>query len=770
MKHNNDLLAGGEPLMLRSDPELQTRDITCRTITLRAATIDETNRSVEVGLTSEGMVTVYDYMSGRAIQEVLVTEGGEWPDQVPLLANHNRWSLDGVLGSIRNIRKEGNGWVGRAFFAEGDAEADKAWNKVRQGHLRDISSGYRALPGEFEEIPPSTSRIINGRTYTAGNTTLRITKRWQGKEGSLVPIGADPTTKTRGQGDVTSAAIPPAASGKDVSMNPLLRQYLESLGLRHDATVDQAQAFLSALGGEQKVRADAIGAGTMTLEQARAAVNPTPAPAPSPVITGQRQETPAPVPAPVVPAAASQTPEQIRAAERERLLDIRSLARTAGDVPAELVTRAENENWTAERASAEFLRHMQGSRTAPLGNDAPAAIVRDHARDCTRSELGLALAMRAGVQSDAAIQVAVRRAGIRDSWENVAQRADRYRDMSMFDLCREAIRLDGGTVGYGRDETIRAAVSGGSLTNIFTTSINARLMMAWDEETDTTTLWVAETEAPNFKANDDIDVTANARLERHARGGTAKHANTGDTKESWRLTRFSKQFVVDEQDIIDDNFAKLQTYPEEFGKAGRRLRPDLVYSLLLANPTLSADSVALFHSDHNNLGSGGGSALQESSMKTATKAMASQKLGSGKDIQRLNIRPAFLIVPPDLEWTGRGLISSAEIRDTTANTRIGTRNVIQDLNLQLISEGRLDATGVLDPTTDSIRTGSATNWFLASKPGRTIKVGYLRGSGRGPAIRVFNLDKGQWGIGCDVKMDIAAAVDDYRGIYKSAGA
>jgi hypothetical protein len=37
-------------------------------------------------------------------------------------------------------------------------------------------------------------------------------------------------------------------------------------------------------------------------------------------------------------------------------------------------------------------------------------------------------------------------------------------------------------------------------------------------------------------------------------------------------------------------------------------------------------------------------------------------------------------------------------------------------------------------------------------------------------MRSFVLDKGQWGLGWDINLDIGAAFMDYRGWYKSTGA
>jgi hypothetical protein len=66
-------------------------------------------------------------------------------------------------------------------------------------------------------------------------------------------------------------------------------------------------------------------------------------------------------------ASPAQTPEQIRAEvirqERDRRASIRKLAGT--DIPADLLERADAEGWTVDRATAEFLAHLQGR---PAGN------------------------------------------------------------------------------------------------------------------------------------------------------------------------------------------------------------------------------------------------------------------------------------------------------------------------------------------------------------------------------------------------------------------
>jgi hypothetical protein len=268
MNNKNDhTAAAGDELTLRAaDPAVQTRDMQSRTMTLRAATLDESARSVEVTMCTENPTTVYAPGYG-IIDEVLVADGAEFPAQLPLLEVHNRYSLDAVLGSVRNIRRDGATWVGRAFFAEGNERADTAWNMVRQGHLTAVSLGYLQTAGV--EIPRGQTNNIAGRSFTAGTQrSLLVTTRYAAKECSLVPVGADKATTVRGE-----AEAPPITAGAtrtEHPMDPLLRTFLVSLGLRADATLEQAQAFHGELAGNFKTRADAIVAKTMTLEQATA--------------------------------------------------------------------------------------------------------------------------------------------------------------------------------------------------------------------------------------------------------------------------------------------------------------------------------------------------------------------------------------------------------------------------------------------------------------------------------------------------------------------
>lgn len=775
------------------DEDYATRvmEMTTRGLSLRAASVDEGTRSVEAVLSTDNPVRVFDWRRYEPIDEVLVTSGAQLPSRIVMLDAHFRWSNDSVVGSIREIRVEGNQIVGRLYFAEGpkDSPEERIWQKVRQGHITDVSVGYRV--DDYVDIPPGTTQTVGGRTYTARKLTLRVSTNWTPREGSVVPIGADEFAKIRSELGLANANAP----NRERSMNPELRRYLESIGLRGDATEAEAQSFYRALGGDARTRADELAGdqrsqgqtATQAQQPTGQAAQRTESPQPPPAFQGQRGQGAPPVAAPAAPMTQGaerqgdgaelmtrtqpqqqQAPQpneaelrrQAAEAERERINYIQSLR--GDDVPEDLLTRAINEGWDEPRVNSEVLQRIRSGRPETVQH-APNQISRSHERDCTERALAAGFMHRVGLGNRIVPPNATD--AQRSELERLAEQGERYRGYTMAEMCRESLRISRREVPHDREEMIRAAVSTPTLANAFTTSVNARLLMSFEEAPDTTQGWVHEEDVADFKQNDRIALGKQAGLQKLPRGDTAKHATFEDNAESYKIARYAKQFVVDEQDIIDENIGIFQKVPAEMGAAARRLRPDLVYAILLANADMR-DSVALFHSSSHgaNLIT---DVLNAAGLKAGAIVMGKQT----EDGVNLNLMPRFLVVPQDLMFTARELVRSTQIliAGDTDQER-GNINTIADLDLQIRVDNRIGAAGVTDPATGTAHTGSATNWFLASEPMRTIEVGYLSGSGRRPQMRRFVLDRGQWGIGWDIKMDIGGKSLDWRGLVKSTGA
>jgi len=689
-----------------------TCEITTRAMTLTPGTIDEATRSVEAVLSTETPSMV---RSGKGIvEEVLRADGAQFGTQLPLIDGHNTTSTDNIRGSVRDIRLEGNRVVGRVAFAETDA-GNRAWDLLRQGHLTDVSIGYRV--NNWEEIPANSARMVNGLEYRTGPRPLRVTTSYTIREVSLVPVGADQAAKFRA--DVTTTG--------DGNM-------------AEETAVEQT--------AETAVRSE---------------VSTNVSATPVPDVTRMAID-------------ADKLRREAVESERSRIAEIRKIA--GKDVPEDVVNRSITEGWDTARFTATALEHVRAKTAKPAG-EAPAGHVRNKETDLSKDVLVAALQQRCGTYDFNAQPEATR--------EQVANTAERYAGYSLMEMVRECARIDCARDPHNNSDPagnlsyIRAAVSGSTLSFVFTTSMQARLLAAY-QETDDTTVWCSEEDVPNFKTNDIITPGSVTRMKKLPRGGTAEHGQTDDKREQYKIARYAQQMVIDEQDIVDENLGFFNQLPTEYGQTARNLRPDLVYALLLANPTLSATGGALFNATaqtatgtgHANLATGGSSALSASSLKTAITAMAKVvKYDPTGGVKQLNIKPRYMLIPSDLMFTARELLQSTGIviAGTAGSvTERGNANTLNGLGIELVMDNRLNAGGVIDPATETAYTGTATNWFLASEPGRTVRVGYLSGTGRAPQIRRFNLDKGQYGIGWDIVLDIGVKAIDHKGMYKSAGA
>ena len=339
---------------------------------------------------------------------------------------------------------------------------------------------------------------------------------------------------------------------------------------------------------------------------------------------------------------------------------------------------------------------------------------------------------------------------VRQQQEVIADMGDRYSELTLVEICREALNLEKIQTSY-RDsdqDIVHRAVSTAALSDIFTDVVSASVAQGFGGEVDSTRGWISETERHNFVPAPSLALGSSSRLEPVARGDRATYAeipavDSGD----YRLTRFGKQVVIDAQDIIDDRLDILTGVARALGEAALAVKIDLVYAILLANAALDADSTALFHADHDNLDTG---ALSSASLQTAISNIAKQREGN----RNLNLRGRFLLVPSALKISAALLLRTIQLSSAE--------------RINLISESRLDL-GVVHPVTGVLHAGSASAFYLVTGPGRGIEVAHMAGSGRAPEIREYPLTRGgRWGLGWDVKFDVAATAIDFRGMHKSS--
>jgi hypothetical protein len=192
------------------------------------------------------------------------------------------------------------------------------------------------------------------------------------------------------------------------------------------------------------------------------------------------------------------------------------------------------------------------------------------------------------------------------------------------------------------------------------------------------------------------------------------------------------------------------------GEAAARLRPDLVYALLIRNAAMGVDSVALFHANHSNLNTS--SALTATTLKVAIAALEKQQ----RNGVNLDLRATHVLVPSDLKHITNELLNSASILYGGDDEAVrGSMNTLASIeNIVPVADPRL-SNGVTDPVDGAAQSGSTSTWWLVDRNAPGIEVGYLRGTGRAPQVRSGTLSQGKWGMWWDIKHSIGAKALDF---------
>jgi len=653
--------------------------------------------------------------------------------------------------------------VGRLFFAAGDEDADRAWNLMAGGHLTDVSIGYLVLA--YTDIAPGQKAKIDGREFVAGDLRKRVVTQWKLREVSLVPIGADELAKVReaAHGQKRQNGPDPASNEGEPIMNKHLRQYLESLGLRADATEADAQKYFDELNGDQKIRAELLSKGLV-------------APSGDTKPEGERQEAPAPVSEPQRgggDALAVQTAVQ-EALRVERTRQASILEAAGDDVPAELAQRAIHEGWELDHARGEFLTALRANRSPGV---ATGVNVISPNFDHNTMERGLA----AGLMLQLGLEPVDAKASQheRNEMERAAEIGRRFTNMSLLDYCREVLAQRGirarsafDVINAFHDDAMGTRGATASLSNVFSTSVNAQVQRSYAESPDTTIGWCNEVDVANYMQQEAVRTSAMDELELTPENREAPEGSFNDNVEYYRVARYAKKFTMDEIAIVNDRFDVFASVPRNMGLAAARLRARQVYAILNNGTTVTLnDGVALFEaSTHANYGTTS-TAFAAATVQAGITAMGKQTTTApdGSKVAH-NIAARHCVVPVDLKFDANILFKSEERVISSASG--GTYNPLRVEGIEVHYDNRIGVTGVVDPATGTAYAGTATNWYLFADPSEAevMRVAYLLGTNRRPVVRRSVLTDGRWGLCFDIQHSVGAKAVGFVGAYKASGA
>ncbi len=462
-----------------------------------------------------------------------------------------------------------------------------------------------------------------------------------------------------------------------------------------------------------------------------------------PVIEDQNETAPAAVEsAPVVAAEPAEQVERSAADERLELAVRRAASEAKLDEPT--IQRILSDHRGRPQVEAvtavvrEFRTRLEREAPVTAGHPARIEVTRDGGETLVRafhSELE-------------------RRAGLFNAPTEEGKAA--Y-GLTCLEMCRGYLQSRGvNTLGMSKNEVVqRAFHSTSDFPNLFANVANKTLLAAYAEEPQTWGPLARQRNLPDFKQVTDLQIAGQIVPEQILEGGEYKSGTLTEGKATWNLSTYGKRIAVTRAAIINDDLDSLSRVPELLGRGCRLLESNMIWSLLTtgaSGATVSLDGKALFHSDHANTISGGTSVIGIAGMDAAKVKLRKQTDLAGN---RLNLAPAFLVVPPELETIALQFLFPTGYAPTSLTGSSGPNPFAS--GVQLIVEPRLS-----DDSTDY--------WYLTSAPNRVemITYGYLAGEA-GPTITTTE-KRDPDGVELLVRMDFGCTLSDYRGFVRSAGA
>jgi DNA-binding XRE family transcriptional regulator len=322
--------------------------------------------------------------------------------------------------------------------------------------------------------------------------------------------------------------------------------------------------------------------------------------------------------------------------------------------------------------------------------------------------------------------------------------------MTLLELSREFLTSAGVNVrGMSRDEiATRALHSTSDFPEILAAVTNKTLRQAYEAYPQTFRPFCRQVQTSDFRDIARVQLGEAPQLQKVSESGEFKRGTIGEARERYRVETYGRVVGITRQTIINDDLDAFTRLPAMYGTAIATLESDIVWAILVSNPTMG-DGTALFHATHRNLAATG-AMLSTASIGDARAAMAKQTGIDKKTV--LNIRPSFLLVPVALELAAEQLLAQNIVPAKMADV------VPQSIrSLAVIAEPRLDS-------------ASVNAWFLAASPAQidTIEYAYLEGQ-QGAYIETrngFDVD----GVEIKCRLDFGAKAIDWRGLYRNPGA
>jgi HK97 family phage prohead protease len=562
---------------------------------VRADSIDTESRTAELVWTTGARVLrgFFDrFYEELSLDPKHVRMGRLESGRAPLLDTHNGFESRGVVGVVETARLDKRQGVATVRFAKNDEDADRAWNKIEQGILRNVSVGYRVY--KYEKTEGGDGAIP---VYRAVD--------WEPYEVSVVPMGADDGAKVRdSQGDmhlceIVSRAGRTAPGEEEQAMTDAEKKAAEDAAAAKRAAEEPSTARTVDVEGERAKGAEAERERGVAIRRAvRLAKLPD--------------------------AVADELVASGASIDKARATILDKLATDDERTPTvQHVRIADDETERFQRGASDWLISKAG--------------VTDRVVEAAKRR-GETVRVEPGeFRGLTFVELA------RMCYERSSGKSTRGWDK---------MRVVGEALTYRASGGLHTT---SDFAVLLENTMHKTLLAAYAITPDTWSRFCAIGSVSDFRPHNRYRTGSFSRLERLTEHGEFKNKSIPDaTKESISADTLGNIIGLSRQAIINDDMGAFSRLSMMLGRAAALSIEMDVYAALALNGgegPLMSDGLPLFDAAHDNISTG--SALTVAGLDADRVVMASQTDRSGNEI--LDLRPAVLLVPIGLGGDARVL-------------------------------------------------------------------------------------------------------------------
>lgn len=414
---------------------------------------------------------------------------------------------------------------------------------------------------------------------------------------------------------------------------------------------------------------------------------------------------------------------------------------TKGGKLVQLQAHAVRHGWDATRTELCALR---ASRT-----EVPA--IHSHGADMDQQTLEAAVCLT--------LNPAAQETWLSEFGEQRLEAAGQLRNLGLRELAAFAARMEGIHVpavwGDGRD-TLRAAFTTTTLPAIFENVMNKTLLPIFEAQERIAPRLCRVARTSDFKQTSRVRLLGSGQWEKVGADGQLKHGRIDDEKFTNQVDTFGQYVALTREDWINDDLGALDDIARYMAIMGNQVVEDEFFRVLLA-----AISSGFFHTDNGNVGAGvvfGVSGL--SALKTIFRKIKAGPGTRAANKRPINVRPAKLLVPVELEDEATSLIGSANLMMEQVPTSAASKTAPKNPHF-----GRyeiLSAPQISDSVIHSGATAAGYWLFSDSNVVAAFELAFLNGISR-PTIERVEAPPNYLGMGFRGYIDFGIAEQDPRG-------